>query len=293
MAKLIRLNIHECVLTRYLTRPGDTMGDYKKYVFVTADKTYDRTLPVGIEPGISRIGGMSRHQTNPTVAACLVTTKYFFQLNTCGYSPYVTSSLTRGWICRLKLLLALASIIILSSESRGTHDHILLSQIRDSPPTWRATSPYLYPPGTGWPSYTHRHWVLFSSLSTTCRATVEIFEPYSNRGEPHRKHTLEQILYCCLRICFAVEACLQSCSLAMVVYTDFPFSAFSRHAAVYLLPRLLYLLGPAVRLEPWALMYSENLLRLRKWTSVHHMDSRTRKKSQTRIHAPIGVTQRT
>jgi hypothetical protein len=24
-----------------------------------------------------------------------------FQLNTCGYSPYVTSSLTRGYICRL------------------------------------------------------------------------------------------------------------------------------------------------------------------------------------------------
>jgi hypothetical protein len=42
-------------------------------------------------------------------------------------------SLTRGWICRLKLLLALASAIILGSESRGTHDHILQSHIRDSP----------------------------------------------------------------------------------------------------------------------------------------------------------------
>jgi hypothetical protein len=34
---------------------------------------------------------------------------YFFQLNTCCYNPYVTSSLTRGWVCRLQLLLALAS----------------------------------------------------------------------------------------------------------------------------------------------------------------------------------------
>jgi hypothetical protein len=34
----------------------------------------------------------------------------------------------RGWVCRLKSLLALAR-----SESRGTHDHILLSQIQDSP----------------------------------------------------------------------------------------------------------------------------------------------------------------
>jgi hypothetical protein len=24
----------------------------------------------------------------------------------------------------------------------------------ETPPTWRARSPYLYPPGTGWPSYT-------------------------------------------------------------------------------------------------------------------------------------------
>jgi hypothetical protein len=32
----------------------------------------------------------------------------------------------------------------------------------ETPPTWRARFPYLYPPGTGWPSYTPRHWVPFS-----------------------------------------------------------------------------------------------------------------------------------
>jgi hypothetical protein len=31
----------------------------------------------------------------------------------------------------------------------------------ETPPTWRARFPYLYSPGIGWPSYTHRHWVLF------------------------------------------------------------------------------------------------------------------------------------
>jgi hypothetical protein len=31
--------------------------------------------------------------------------------------------------------------------------------IFDTPPTWRARSPYLYSPGTGWPSYTPGHWV--------------------------------------------------------------------------------------------------------------------------------------
>jgi hypothetical protein len=67
--------------------------------------------------------------TNPSR---LTTSNFIFQLNTCGYGPYVTSSLRRGWVCRLQLLLILASALILRSESRGTHDHILLSQIRDS-----------------------------------------------------------------------------------------------------------------------------------------------------------------
>jgi hypothetical protein len=58
---------------------------------------------------------------------------FIFQQNSCSYSPYVTSCLTRGWVCRFQLLLDLVSEVILRSESRGTHDHILLSQIRDSP----------------------------------------------------------------------------------------------------------------------------------------------------------------
>jgi hypothetical protein len=39
----------------------------------------------------------------------------------------------RGLVYRLQLLLVLASAVILMSESRGIHDHILLSQIRGSP----------------------------------------------------------------------------------------------------------------------------------------------------------------
>jgi hypothetical protein len=38
-------------------------------------------------------------------------------------------SLTKERVCRLKLLLDLASAVILGSESRGTRDNILLSQI--------------------------------------------------------------------------------------------------------------------------------------------------------------------
>jgi hypothetical protein len=62
-----------------------------------------------------------------------LTTSNFFRLNTCFHSPYVTSSLRRGWVCCLQLLLVLASAVIFRSEARGAHDHILLSQIRDSP----------------------------------------------------------------------------------------------------------------------------------------------------------------
>jgi hypothetical protein len=63
----------------------------------------------------------------------ITTSNFIFQLNTCGHSPYVTSSLTRGWVCSLQLLLALASAVILRSQSRGTRDHVLLAQIRESP----------------------------------------------------------------------------------------------------------------------------------------------------------------
>jgi hypothetical protein len=54
---------------------------------------------------------------------------FFSRLNVCGLSPYISSSLTVGWVCHLQLLLALARAFILGSESRGTRDNILLFQI--------------------------------------------------------------------------------------------------------------------------------------------------------------------
>jgi hypothetical protein len=64
----------------------------------------------------------------------LTTSKYIFQLSTCGYSPSVTSSLITGWVCHLQLLLVLASAVILRSESRGTHDHILCLRLETPQP---------------------------------------------------------------------------------------------------------------------------------------------------------------
>jgi hypothetical protein len=63
-------------------------------------------------------------------------------------------SLTRGRVFRLQFLLALASTVILGSESLGTRDRILLSQSPDFP---------------------------FSSLPATRRVTMEVFEPTIKR----------------------------------------------------------------------------------------------------------------
>jgi hypothetical protein len=77
----------------------------------------------------------------------------------------------------------------------------------ETSPTWRARSPYLYPPGTGWPSYTPRHWVPFSSPPMTRKAVMEVFEPTSTRlnssvsclqdNSSARTTQKTQPLYCC------------------------------------------------------------------------------------------------
>jgi hypothetical protein len=53
-----------------------------------------------------------------------------WQLRVCWFG---TPSLTRGRVCHLQLLLALASAVFLGSESLATRGHILLSQIWDFP----------------------------------------------------------------------------------------------------------------------------------------------------------------
>jgi hypothetical protein len=59
-------------------------------------------------------------------------------------------SLRIGQVCRIQLLLVLASADILGSKSLGTHDHILLSQIPGPPIYMRQeTCGPVIPPGTG------------------------------------------------------------------------------------------------------------------------------------------------
>jgi hypothetical protein len=124
-------------------------------------------------------------------------------------SYYVTSSLRRGCVCSLQLLLALAKAFILRFESRGIHDHMLLSQIQDSP-NLEGQVPIFISPGKGCPSYNLRQWVPFTSLPTTHRATVEVLDPASTQDAdwlhgPSRNSTL---IVACVSV--AAGTCLLS-----------------------------------------------------------------------------------
>jgi hypothetical protein len=151
----------------------------------------------------------------------------FFQLNTWYHSSYVTSSLTRGRVCSLQLLLVLASRVILMSDSRGLVTIFYCLKFK-TPPTLRVRSPYIYPPGTGWPGYTLRHWVPFSSPPTTHRSTVEVFEPASTRGtwvapltslEPLCTDRIENTVSKSNFI--VIDACLPRCCKATAVVSLF------------------------------------------------------------------------
>jgi hypothetical protein len=65
------------------------------------------------------------------------------------------TSLTRGRLCSLHFLLSPASAVILRFQPRCTLD--IFCPKFEIPVTSRAILPYLYPPGTRWPSYTLGH----------------------------------------------------------------------------------------------------------------------------------------
>jgi hypothetical protein len=67
--------------------------------------------------------------------------------------------MTRGRVCCLQVLMVLSKAIVLFSESRGTHDHIFLSNIRDPQPAGPGPLEFIpqeqggpvIPPDTGFP----------------------------------------------------------------------------------------------------------------------------------------------
>jgi hypothetical protein len=82
-------------------------------------------------------------------------TRYLLLFDSYGFAFCGAPSLTRGRVCLLYMVLALASAVFLGSESLGTRDHILLSQIWDFP---------------------------FVASYDLQGHTVEVFDPASTRG---------------------------------------------------------------------------------------------------------------
>jgi hypothetical protein len=138
-------------------------------------------------------------------------TRYLLLFDSYGLVLCGAPSLTRGWVCLLYMLLALASAVFLRSESLGTHNHILLS---------------------------HEVKLPFSSPPMTRRVMVEVFDLASTRvtknsliiaatpcyvasAQTTRKTPLPRVLLllhaCLLRPLPGNSHCLQSHYLATAV----------------------------------------------------------------------------
>jgi hypothetical protein len=104
----------------------------------------------------------------------ITTRNFIFQLNTCCQCPYVTSSLTRDGCVVSNCCWHWPAQSILGPSPEGLMTTFYCLRF-ETPSPWRTRSPYLYPPVTGWPGYTPRHWVPFSSPPTTRRATRDIW----------------------------------------------------------------------------------------------------------------------
>jgi hypothetical protein len=128
-------------------------------------------------------------------------------------------------LCRLQFLLGLASAFILGSEFRGLMT-IFYCLRSETPQTWRDRYPYLYPTGTGWPSYTPGTGLPFRRLlrlaelrwrnsksplhggTDSTELLVFVIEPWHG---PHRKYRFH---YCVFSRCREIT-CPHSCYLTM------------------------------------------------------------------------------
>jgi hypothetical protein len=132
-------------------------------------------------------------------------TDFLLLSDSCGFVDVGCPLWWGDGVYRLQLLLVLASAVILVSESRGTHDRNLLSQIRDSP-NLVGQVPVFISPRNRVAQYTPRYWVPFSSPPTTRRAMVEVFQTAWTRAGCCL--AMAQILLKRERVSVAVEICL-------------------------------------------------------------------------------------
>jgi hypothetical protein len=98
----------------------------------------------------------------------------------------IAPNLTRGRVCLLYMLLALASAIFLGSKSLGTRHHTLLSQVRDFPfrrllwltgLQWRYSTPPPY--GKSCFSFNDSRFILARTEYRALNSTVRVFVCYN------------------------------------------------------------------------------------------------------------------
>jgi hypothetical protein len=129
-------------------------------------------VEVNLRPTVSRPVCLGvRHPSATSDQLFFLREISFRQLQVCYF---VAPSLTRGQVYNLlyNSFWALQSSHSWVEVSQNSRPYFTVSS--ETPPTWRARFPYLYPPGTRWPSYTPGHWVPFLSPLTTRRAMVEV-----------------------------------------------------------------------------------------------------------------------
>jgi hypothetical protein len=121
----------------------------------------------------------------------------------------------------------------------------------ETPPTWRTRSPYLYPPGTGWPSYTPGHWVPFCRLfrPTWLRWRYSNPPPHGdffwcliNRRDNVRL-TLPSVCHILLFFCYessSLALCFPPCIIVMILKVN-PLRSISQSSRVNIVRRVTQL----------------------------------------------------
>jgi hypothetical protein len=106
----------------------------------------------------------------------------------------------------------------------------------ETPPTWRTRSLYLYPPGTGLPGYTPRHWVnpspqLNSTLQPIRTDQAENTASLLLARRVYRAIAQQRkLLDCCLHIRFLRN--LFTGPLPRNIYSDFVIPTFGHHVTI-------------------------------------------------------------
>jgi hypothetical protein len=131
----------------YLYPPGTWWHSYTPGHWVRVEEV-EVDIKVHLRPTVSR-------------SVWLPMTRFRFHVWRLLISRCGAPSLTRGWVYNLlyNRFWALPEQSLLGPSPSELRPYFTVSF--ETPPTWRARSLYLYPPGTEWPSYTPGHCVPF------------------------------------------------------------------------------------------------------------------------------------